>query len=176
MWRHFLSLTLSVVAVAFPAFAENVQAQSTAGSETPQTGVFLSKLHDPVYPPSARQAAIHGDVELMLRIRQDGTVESVELVSGHSMLKHAAMESAKQSQFECRGCTDAGTTSYPLVYSFQFSNEDCCTASSGPPKVSQSQNRISVTTSPFCLCDPATKVTRKVRSVKCLYLWKCAVR
>lgn len=105
---------------------ENVQAQSASGSDTPQAGVVLSKLSDPAYPPLARQARIAGDVDLMLAIRRDGSVESAVVVSGHPMLTQAALDSARLSQFECQGCGNA-VTSYALKYTFQIAPSD-------PPK------------------------------------------
>ena len=166
---------LCIVAIGLPAFVGSAQAQSAIGSDTPQTGVFLAKLHDPVYPPITRTAGIYGDVQLMLRVRQDGAIQSVKVVSGPPSLQRAALESAQQSQFECRACT-GGVTAYSLVYSFQFSHEDCCNSSNSPTKVEESQNHIWVTVPPFCFCDLAATTTHKVRSVKCLYLWKCATR
>ena len=46
--------------IGFLAFSGSVQAQSAIDSDTAQTGVFLAKLHDPVYPPIARTARIYG--------------------------------------------------------------------------------------------------------------------
>jgi TonB family protein len=79
-------------------------AQVNPSSETPEQHVLLSKLSPPIYPPLARQARISGDVDLELRIRQDGSIESAQAVSGHPMLKEAALDSAKKSEFECRSC------------------------------------------------------------------------
>ena len=166
---------LFIVAIGFFAFSGSAQAQSEIGSDTNQTGVFLAKLHDPVYPPITRVAGVYGDVHLALRIRKNGTIQSIEVVSGPPLLQRAALESPQQSQFECRACT-GDVTAYSLVYSFQFSHEDCCNSSNDPTKVEESQNHIWVTAAPFCFCDPSGTTTHKVRSVKCLYLWKCAVR
>src|SRR5712692_11252304 len=71
-----------------------------------------NKLSDPTYPRLAQQARITGDVDLMLTIQRDGSVESAVVVSGHPMLQQAALESAQRSQFECKGCGEA-VTSYP---------------------------------------------------------------
>ena len=172
MRRRFLSLMLCGVGALI--FVGSGQAQSPAGSQPTQRGVFLIKVYDPVYPQVAHIANVSGDVELMLQIRQDGTIQSVEVVSGPLMLQRVAVESARQSQFECRACSD-GVTPYRLVYSFQLSNGDCCN-SANSPKVSESENHIWVTNSHFCFCDPGAITGRKVRSMKCLYLWKCSVR
>jgi TonB family protein len=95
MWRRFPSVMFFIVAIGFLAFSGSVQAQSAIDSDTAQTGVFLAKLHDPVYPPIARTARIYGDIHLTLQIRKDGTIQSVEVVSGPPLLQHAALESAQ---------------------------------------------------------------------------------
>jgi TonB family protein len=170
MRRRFLPLVLCVVGVSL--FAGSAQTQSPAVSQPAQGGVFLTKVYDPVYPRIAHVANVSGDVELMLQVGQDGTVQSVEVVSGPPLLQRAAVESARQSQFECRACSDA-VTPYRLVYSFQLSSGDCCN-SADSPKVSQAGNHVWVTNSQFCFCDPGA--TRKARSLKCLYLWRCSDR
>jgi protein TonB len=75
----------------------------------------MVRLVNPIYPPLARQARITGEVELKLGIRRDGSVLSAVAVNGHPMLTQAALNSAQQSAFECRGCEDE-VTSYSLVY------------------------------------------------------------
>jgi hypothetical protein len=172
MRRLFLSLMLCGVGLSI--FVGPGQTQSPAGSDTPQRGVWVMKVYDPVYPQLVHTANVHGDVELLLKIRQDGAIQSVAVVSGPPLLQQVAVESARQSQFECRACTE-GVTPYKLVYSFQLSEGDCCN-SPNSPKVTASENRVLVTNSHFCFCDPAGTVGRKVRSMKCLYLWRCSVR
>jgi hypothetical protein len=167
------SFLLTSVVIAFLAVVENAWGQSAEPSRPSQTEVLITKLHEPLYPMVARTAHIYGDVALTLQIRQDGTVQSVEFVSGPPLLKQAAMDSARESQFECRGCNEP-LTPYPLVYSFQLStNGDCCSPLSGP-QVSWTGNHILITASTVCTCDPAGVI--KARSIKCLYLWKCATR
>ena len=167
----------------FSAVLTRLPAQSANGTTT-QESVVLTKLFQPVYPPLARQTRIVGDVELQLEVRADGSVESVNVVSGHPLLKQAAVDSAKQSRFECQRCGE-GKLPYHLVYSFQLVAENCCTAvetntnaqnqDQPIPRVIQSVNHVTVVDGPACICDPAAD-TVKVRSVKCLYLWRCAVR
>jgi TonB family protein len=137
--------TLSVVVFAA---AQHALAQSPASSDTPQTAVVLTKLSPPVYPPLARQARITGDVKVQVMIRKDGSVESVEITSGHPLLKQAALESAQRSTFECRDCSAQGTSS-SLIYTFGFRDDGGC-------------------------ADVIEE--RPARSAKCLYLWKCGVQ
>lgn len=119
-----------------------VFAQTDAPVPAAAAGVLLVKLSPPVYPPLARQARIMADVRIQLAIRRDGSVESSEVVSGHPLLKRAALESAQQSKFECRSCSDE-VNSYSLNYTFGLGDDNA-----GRPVVDK----------------------RRVRSLKCLYL------
>jgi TonB family protein len=125
----------------------NAQTQG-ATATTPETGVVLTKLAPPVYPPLARQARITGDIRIRIGIGPDGSVVSADVVSGHPMLKQAALDSAQKSIFGCGGCSDA-TTEYSLTYTFGFQDDGGC--------------------------EGVVEVSR-VRSSKCLYLWRCGRR
>ena len=148
-------------------------AQSPANSDANKNNVVLTQLFAPIYPPIARQARITGDVELNLKVRGDGSIAAVEAVSGHPLLSAAALDSAKRSSFRCVQCSEA-TVSYRMVYTFQIAEpQDCCRATeAGFPKVSQSENHITVIGGPACICEPAATIVRR-RSLKCLYLWRC---
>ena len=50
----------------------------------------------PLYPPDAKAARIQGKVELQAVIAKDGTVKSLEVISGHPLLVPSAMEAVKQ--------------------------------------------------------------------------------
>jgi hypothetical protein len=105
-------------------------------------------------------------------------------------LIQAAVESTKQSKFECRGCS--GLTEKVLIYSFQLSpvpipaDPCCCTAghetSKSPttPQMPDQEGHIAITAPPLCVCPDACTAARvqdqKFRSAKCLYLWKCGMR
>jgi TonB family protein len=147
-------LKFAAVSLCFSAVVENVPAQSATGTPALEP-VVLNKLFPPVYPPLARQARITGDVKMQVTIRQDGSVASAEVISGHPMLKQAAVDSVQKSTFECQrwssgvyvvGCRDA-VTSFTLTYTFGMRDDpgdlDC-------------------------------RVTRP-RSRRCLYLWRCGL-
>jgi TonB family protein len=179
MKRNRTPLPLLFVALAVLAVTESA-AQTAA---TPHAGPSLSKLYDPIYPPLARQARISGDVVLSLRIGQGGSIESVDLVSGHPMLIVAAIESARASQFECTDCANA-MEPYSLTYEFQIlasDPEQYCKKrdQQRPPELDASLHKVSVFAGEIWTCDPSTAIRRtytSVRSAKCLYLWKCARR
>lgn len=56
----------------------------------------LVKKTDPVYPPLAKQARIQGTVRFTAVIGTDGTIESLQLISGHPLLVEAAEEAVEQ--------------------------------------------------------------------------------
>jgi len=155
-------------------------AQGVTESDSPQTGVVLTKLVQPVYPLTARATRTMGDVDLLVTIRQDGVIDSVVVLSGHPLLKESAVTSAQKSQFECPGCTEQ-LTKYRLVYTFEIEGECECepkeTQSNKKeperayPRISDAQHRVIVVAHILCICDPAA--SRRVRSLKCLYHWKC---
>ena len=63
------------------------------------TALLISKVL-PVYPPTAQQARIQGEVVLHAAISRDGTVESLREISGHPFLVPAAIDSVKQWRYK----------------------------------------------------------------------------
>src|ERR1700680_161479 len=129
---------------------ERVLAAIQEPSEASQAGIVLAKLSPPIYPPLARAARVIGDVQIELSIRRDGSIESTNVVSGHQLLKQAALESAQKSTFDCHNCRADGNT-YELTYSFTLRDDK---APCGKVEIDKEWH---------------------VRSSKCLYLWKCTV-
>src|SRR5208282_6382309 len=161
MKHHAASLMLPVVAICFCTTVELALGQSTERPSAPQDGVVLAKLSEPIYPPLALQARIAGDVDLILTLRRDGTVESAVVVSGHPMLKQAALDSAQRSQFECGGCGGV-VTSYELKYRFQITSrgypKDCDYPEKQPPaEVDPSRHQVTVSAWAMQICDPASR-------------------
>ena len=54
----------------------------------------------PAYPPLAQQARVQGVVTLKAQIGSDGSIENLELVSGHPLLAPAAIDAAKQWKYK----------------------------------------------------------------------------
>ncbi len=54
----------------------------------------------PNYPPLAKQARIQGQVVLQAEISKDGTIQNLQLISGHPMLAPAAIEAVKQWRYK----------------------------------------------------------------------------
>jgi TonB family protein len=172
--RRSLSLMLSFGVLACSTAVQNMQAQSTDPNDL-QAAVVITKLAQPNYPPLALEARIQGDVQIAVGVRRDGTVESASVASGHPILGRAALQSAQNSEYECRRCSEA-VTSYSLVYTFRL--EVSSPGQSRAIPITQVGNHVTVIGEP-----PTTTVTNsdppssfRVRSAKCLYLWKCGLR
>src|SRR5271155_4205965 len=63
------------------------------------TGLLIKKVQ-PNYPPLAKAARIQGTVVLQAEISKDGTIQNLQLVSGHPMLAPAAIEAVKQWRYK----------------------------------------------------------------------------
>jgi TonB family protein len=148
-------------------------AQTQPALESSQKTTSVAKLFPPAYPPLARAARITGEVRISVHLRQDGSVESAEVIDGHPMLKQAALESARKSEFACAECIQP-VAAFSLVYDFEISDgchfgPHCQLLDSDQPVITQSPGRVVISAAPACLCDPS--VTRiRIRSAKCLYL------
>jgi len=68
-------------------------------SQGVSTGLLIRKVQ-PNYPPLARQARIQGQVILHAEISKEGTIQNLQLISGHAMLAPAAIEAVKQWRYK----------------------------------------------------------------------------
>jgi protein TonB len=67
-------------------------------SQGVSVGLLIHKV-EPAYPLLARQARIQGDVVLTAIISKDGTIENLQVVSGHPLLIQAALDAVKQWRY-----------------------------------------------------------------------------
>ena len=141
-----------------------------------QSAVVPVSLSQPAYPTIAAAARIAGEVEVVIQVRSDGSIESAKVISGNPLLSEAALKAAKSSRFECRRCTHA-TTPYSIVFEFQFDDALKEVAPSERPAGTSSQSRVSIVAkTPVVDGIVYANVTRRTRSVKCLWLWTCSFR
>jgi protein TonB len=57
---------------------------------------MLVRQAKPLYPPLARQARIQGTVKLQAFISRDGTIQQLQVLSGHPLLIPNALDAVKQ--------------------------------------------------------------------------------
>jgi protein TonB len=87
---------LSGTPVAVPKIATPTRVRVSSGVVS---GLLLRKVQ-PNYPPLARQARIQGVVVLQAQISKEGSIENLQLISGHPMLAPAAIEAVKQWKYK----------------------------------------------------------------------------
>jgi len=87
---------LSSTQVAVPKIAAPQHIRVSTGVAT---GLLIRKVQ-PNYPPLAKAARIQGHVLLQAEISKDGTIQNLQLISGHPMLAPAAIEAVKQWRYK----------------------------------------------------------------------------
>jgi protein TonB len=87
---------ISSTPVAVPKVAAPQRVRVSSGV---QAGLLVNKPQ-PNYPPLARQARIQGKVLLQALISKDGSIENLQLISGHPMLAPAAIEAVKRWKYK----------------------------------------------------------------------------
>src|SRR5215469_15707349 len=63
------------------------------------TAASLINKVNPTYPPLARQTRISGTVRLHAIISKDGSVQQLEVISGHPLLVQAALDAVRQWRY-----------------------------------------------------------------------------
>jgi len=87
---------ISSTPVAVPRIATPQRVRVSSGVST---GLLIKKV-TPNYPALAKQARIQGHVLLQAEISKDGTIQNLQLISGHPMLAPAAIEAVKQWRYK----------------------------------------------------------------------------
>ena len=156
----------------FAALASLVVLTSAfAQTAPPGSAPQVISLRAPQYPPIALAARVTGEVRLKITLAADGTPSNVEVQSGPLMLQQSAIDSARGSRFQALTQVNPGQPG-ELTYSFVIVPLACDQAPDPSyPHVSSAAGEITVTGQVMTICDPAASV--RVRSAKCLYLWRC---
>ena len=81
-----------------PAPPKPVQSRIKVGGNV--TAARIVNRTAPVYPPLARQTRISGTVRLHAIIAKDGTVQQLEVLSGHPLLVQAALDAVRQWRYQ----------------------------------------------------------------------------
>lgn len=86
-----------------PSEMKSVQTSSGIAQGTMQVGVVnkrATSLPKPTYPPAAKAVKASGAVTVEVLIDEQGDVVSASAVSGHPLLRQAAVQAARQSKFK----------------------------------------------------------------------------
>jgi TonB family protein len=103
-----LSVILLALSCETPSWGQSqdrtssAQQAATAATvlQADEAGQNLVKKVAPVYPPLAKQTRIQGKVKVLVVISKTGSVESVNVVSGHPLLVQAAIDAVRQWQYK----------------------------------------------------------------------------
>lgn len=122
------------------------------------------------YPAIAMAARVSGEVILRVTLGANGSPESVTVDSGPQMLRQAAVDSATRSQFTV--ISESKTGVYHVAYRFIFNTTQKCNEErdSSYPHVNYESDSVTIEAQPYLICDPSSV---RVRSAKCLFLWRC---
>jgi periplasmic protein TonB len=85
-------------ALGMPAPPKPVQSRIKVGGNV--TAAKIINRTTPNYPPLARQTRISGTVRLHAIIAKDGTVQQLEVLSGHPLLVQAALDAVRQWRYQ----------------------------------------------------------------------------
>jgi TonB family protein len=143
----------------------------TGSAQTP--ALRWLDFHSPEYPQMARVANIDGSVTVEFTI-QPGKTLTVQKSAGHPILVQAAVESLKLSRLACDNCQQEAAN-FSVLFVFKVEGE-CGNSGGSPRAVLEDSNHITISTNRFCTVNPAFELRKRVRSIRCLYLWKCLVR
>lgn len=130
----------------------------------------------PVYSALARMTYRDAHVTIEVRIRSDGAVE-IQKSQGPTGLLEAALDSLKTSKIVCENC-NGKMGIFSIVYEFrviEHPGSDPCSEADPNAIVASivAGNHVSVTGKPPCITVDWIPM-RKARSIRCLYLWRCA--
>jgi protein TonB len=92
-----------VISVPMPRALPVTPVKEPAGPVSVGGDVQAAKLIRrviPPYPPLAKQARISGTVRLVGVIAKDGTIQQLQLVSGHPLLVKAALDAVRQWSYQ----------------------------------------------------------------------------
>jgi TonB family protein len=165
----------TLLAVCAISLASLAQTPNSEGASQPR--LIIARLPHASYPPIALAARVSGNVTLSLTLRHDGSVKSATVTDGPPMLRDAALALVHQTAFQCDGCTNA-MTNFHFKVRFEFAklanSLQCGESDPSYPRIARSGDSMTITDRPMGVCaDPGTIEPVRVRSIKCLFLWKC---
>ena len=91
--KEFVLSIVSTASMVTAASSENARRIRVGGNVQSTMVVYAPK---PVYPPLAKQARIQGVVRFNMIVGRDGTVQDLQVVSGHPLLVEAATDVVRQ--------------------------------------------------------------------------------
>jgi len=98
MRTRFQLVVLAVCCAALTCAAQEPPKRIRVGGSVMQAQLISPVA--PVYPQLAKQARIQGTVRLTATISREGTVQQLEVVSGHPLLQRSALQAVSQWRYQ----------------------------------------------------------------------------
>ena len=99
----FLAVVLGLVGVQSSHLNGYARNTDTSGDSRTFSGGILNQKAlekpNPTYPAAAREARVSGVVVVKVLVDEKGLVQDAKAVSGHSLLRQAAVDAAYQARF-----------------------------------------------------------------------------
>jgi protein TonB len=76
-------------------------------------------MTEPIYPALARSARVQGVVEIEGVINEEGRIEQIKVVTGHPLLKDAAIDCVRKWKYE-PGLLNGQIIEMPIKISVRF--------------------------------------------------------
>jgi TonB family protein len=95
-----------------------------ASAQAHKVGVL--KFEHPAYWPITRIAHVTGEVRMLLRIAANGNVESIEIESGHPMLRDQAKQTIATWKFVCLDCGFGESFTQRVTLAYKMEGEAEC--------------------------------------------------
>ncbi len=116
-------MKLAMLAIAVLTCLPTPAREQPQGPSTSKGQVEWVDLHIPIYPITARWARIEGEVKIQVQFHNCALDrEHIEVLSGHPMLREAALASLRDSAIRCGPFRDESTV---LVFDFKLESTDC---------------------------------------------------
>lgn len=98
--RHFVAiLGAGACAMALATLAQEIRPERVRIGGLVMQAKLMQQVQ-PEYPPLAREARIQGTVRLRAIISPEGSVQQLEVLSGHPLLVQSALEAARKWRYE----------------------------------------------------------------------------
>lgn len=130
-------------------------------------------FHPPEYPRNTQLAHIEGKVVVKF-VLQQGNAIGIQEQTGHVLLVPAAIQSLKMSRLECVHCDEQAQT-FTVVFDFRVASHNCDDPEVPTQAILESPTHVTIVSQAVCTSDPVAHYI-KMRSIRCLFLWRCAMR
>jgi hypothetical protein len=143
-----MKIFLLIVAVSLGAFAQEHK-------------VGVLKFEPLSLSPIARQANVAGEVKMKVTIGGDGSIQNVDVLSGHPMLRERAKETLSAWRFVCLDCKFGESFKQQITFAYFVEGGSSCSPDSFTRYEYRFPGYAALYRDHFSICDPGAMVLRR---------------